>query len=301
MSGIFLHSIGQSVGEARPIATIEPIARDADLLEFLHANGLRNYRKSDQDPPRLAAEAIRVSLQRSGLDPRQVDSVVWSSTSFQQRSWYTEDVSRELGALGLWTAVPFGVTLSECGNLTAALQVASGLVAAGHRHVLLVVADRCPAADQRLVAPSLTVLSDGAASCILSPEPGEFELLATAQCANHRARPDRTDESLRVLRHNAEGIRRAATAALGRAGLDPDAIAAMITNNLATSVLEMFAIQAGVPFERVYTDLVASYAHLYAADGLLGLDACDVARGEVVLVATNGTCNWGASILRQAK
>jgi 3-oxoacyl-[acyl-carrier-protein] synthase-3 len=301
LTGTYLHSIGQSLGEARPIAGIEPIARDPDLLDFLHANGLRDYRLADRDPPLLATEAMRASLERSGLDPRQVGAIVWSSTSFQQRSWYTDDISRQLGELGLWTAVPIGVTLSECGNLAASLQVAAGLVADGHRHVMVVVADRCPGPDQRLVAPSLAVLSDGAASCIVSAEPGGFELLAVAQCANHRARPEQPAGSMQVLRHNAEGMRRAATAALAKAGLEPDAVAAMITNNLASSILEMFATQAGISFARVYTDHLASHGHVYAADGLLNLDDCPVGKGEALLVATNGTCNWGAMVLRRTE
>jgi 3-oxoacyl-[acyl-carrier-protein] synthase III len=72
----------------------------------------------------------------------------------------------------------------------------------------------------------------------------------------------------------------------------------MIANNLAKSILEMFAGQAGIPFRRVYTDNVASYGHVYAADGLMNLDDCAVEKGDAVLVATNGTCNWGAMVLR---
>lgn len=300
MSGPYLHAIGSALGEPRPIAGIEPIARSPDLLDFLHVNGLRDYRQSDLDPPALAREAMRVAIERSGLDPRQIGAVVWSTTSFQQRGWYTDDVSRILGELGLWTAVPVGVTLSECGNLSAALQVAAGLVAAGHRHVLLVVADRCPGPDQRLVAPSLAVLSDGAAACILSAEPGDgYELLAVAQCANHRARSAQGGESMLVLRQNAEGMRRALTAALRQAQTEPAAVAAMIANNLVRTMLEMFATQAGIPFARVYTDHLASHGHVYAADGLLNLAECGVEKGDTVLLATNGTCNWGAMVLRR--
>jgi 3-oxoacyl-[acyl-carrier-protein] synthase-3 len=296
----YLHSIGSALGEARPIAGIEPIADNPDLLDFLRLNGLRDYRHSDRDPPLLATEAMRESIERSGLDPRQIGAIVWSSTSFQQRSWYTDDVSRQLGELGLWTAVPIGVTLSECGNLSAALQVAAGLVAGGHRHVLVVVADRCPGPDQRLVPPSLAVLSDGAASCIVSAEPRPgFELLAVAQCANHRVRSGQAGETMVVLRQNAEGMRRALTTALRQAAVEPGAVGAMITNNLAKIMLEMFAAQAGIPFARVYTEHLASHGHVYAADGLLNLAECEVEEGDTVLLATNGTCNWGAMVLRR--
>jgi 3-oxoacyl-[acyl-carrier-protein] synthase III len=300
LTGVYLHSIGSALGDARPISSIAPIAGDSDLLDFLHANGLRDYRHADRDPPELAAEAMRETLRLSGLDPRQIGAVVWSSTSFQQRSWYTDDVSRQLGALGLWTAIPVGVTLSECGNLAAALQVATGLVADGHRHVLVVVADRCPSPDQRLVAPSLAVLSDGAASCIVSAEPGGFEFLAAAQYANHRARPGETAQSMLVIRQNAEGMRRAVAAALGKTSIAPDDVGTMLTNNLAISILELFATQAGIPFERMFTGNISSHGHVYAADVLLNLAGCSAKKGSSVLLATNGTCNWAAIVLRRS-
>jgi 3-oxoacyl-[acyl-carrier-protein] synthase III len=296
-SKAYLHSIAGVVGDPVPIASIEPIARDPDLLDLLHAGGLRDYRRAEMDPPKLAAAAMRGSIERSGLDPRQIDAVVWSSTSFQRRAWYTEDISRVLGSLGLWTAVPFGVTLSECGNLSAALRVGEGLHASGYSNVMIVVADRCQGAEQRLVSPALAVLSDGAASCIVSSERRGFELMSISQYTNHRARQAPGEESLRLLRHNAEGMRRATTAALSKAQLAPDAISTMITNNLSRPLLETFATQAGVPFSRVYTERIATHGHVYAADCLLNLADYPHTAGGAVLLATNGTCTWGAAVL----
>jgi 3-oxoacyl-[acyl-carrier-protein] synthase-3 len=294
----FLHSIGSILGEPQPIASIEPIARDAALLELLHANGLRDYRRADIEPPELAARAIAATLEISGVHPRQIAAVVWASTSFQDRAWYTTDISSRLGDLGLWTATTVGVTLAECGNLVPALRVASALAASEHRNVLLVATDRCFTPEQRLIAPSVSVLSDGAASCVVTSERRGYEMLALRHCTNHRARPENGAPSVRLLHQNAEGMRRVARAALADAGVRAEDITRLITNNLTRSVVDVFTAQCGVGGDRAYLDNVASHAHVFAADGLINLAASGARAGDTFLLATNGTCNWGAAVLR---
>jgi 3-oxoacyl-[acyl-carrier-protein] synthase-3 len=296
---VYLDAIAYSVGAAEAISTLEPMRTDAALLELLYANGLRDYRRAAADPPALAAAALAGTLRRSGLHPRQIDAVVWSSTSFQERPWYTTDVSATLGELGLATATPYGVTLSECGNLAAGLRIAAGLIATGCRHVLFTTADCCPSPHQRLVQPSVAVLSDGAASCLLTTEPRGFELMSLTQCTNHRARPaPGSVDAVRLMRHNAEGVRRASRGALESAGMTSDAVAQMIPNNLSRTVLELFAAQAGIPLERVFTGNVLGNSHVFAADGLINLASSSAGAGEARLLVTNGTCNWGAAVVR---
>lgn len=295
---VYLHSIGAAVGAPAPIAELPQLAADSLLAEYLASSGLERYRRADETPPALALRAIRATLERAGLDPRELEVVVWGSTSFQERAWYTTEPSRVLGECGLWTATPIGTTLSECGNLAAVLRVGAALVKAGHAHVLVVVTDRAAAPELRLVAPSVAILSDGAAACVLSAAPRGFEVLGIRQVTNHRARPAPDDQAVRVLRHNAEGMRRAAQAVLAATGTDPAVISHLVTNNLARPILELFAAQCRVDFERVVRGQVADHGHVFAADGLINLAAAGVVPGETVLVATNGTCNWGAALLR---
>jgi 3-oxoacyl-[acyl-carrier-protein] synthase-3 len=281
------------------IAELPQLAADPLLAEYLASSGLGFYRKTDATPPELAARALRGTLACAELDPRQIDVVVWGSTSFQDRGWYTEDVSAVLEELGLGTATAIGVTLSECGNLAAVLRVAAALVGAGHRHVLAVVTDRCASAELRLVAPSVAVLSDGAAACVVSADPRGYELVAIHQVTNHRARPRPDDQAIRVLRHNAEGMRRAAYGALQAARVAASDVAHLITSNLARSIVELFAAQCGVGLERVFSQHVASHGHVFAADGLINLAALPAEPAQHILLATNGTCNWGAAVLRR--
>lgn len=297
---VYLHSFAHHVGAAAPIASIEPIARDETVLEFLLAMGLRDYRRSDQSPWRLAAASARATLERAGMGAGQIGGMVYASTSFQQRSFYVNDLSELVRELELWHVSPLGVTLSECGNFAAALRVASALVRSGEQdQVLLVTADVCPGPEARLIPPTVSVLSDGAASCIVSAERRGFEVLSVRQVSNHRVRfADPSTESVRVLRYNAEGARRAARAAMVDAGVSPPDLASLVPNNLTRSVLELFAAQCEVPFDRVYTARVAELGHVYACDAIINLDAAAPAGTHLVL--SNGTCTWGAAVVRGA-
>ena len=297
----FIHSFASALGEPASICGLPQLVDDPLLAEYLTSSGLAHYLQSAASPPELAAHALRATLELAELDPRQIDVVVWGSTSFQNRAWYCADVSRALGDVGLWTATPIGVTLSECGNLIAVLRVAAGLVAAGHANVLVVVTDCAASPEQRLVPPSVAVLSDGAAACVVSADPRGFEIRAIRQVTNHRARQTVDDQAVRVMRHNAEGMRRATNAVLAATGVDPAAIKCVVTNNLARPVLEMFAAQARVDYARVFRDHVADYGHVFASDGLINLAAIPSAQDDCILLATNGTCNWGAALLRRTE
>ena len=64
-----------------------------------------------------------------------------------------------------------GMTLSGCANFTPAVRFARLLIAAeGPQAVAIVTADRCVVSEQRVAWWDLGILSDGAASCVVSGE-----------------------------------------------------------------------------------------------------------------------------------
>jgi hypothetical protein len=69
---VYLHSIGSALGAPAPIRELPQLAADPMLAEYLASSGLEHYRRADETPPELAARAIRATLDRAGLDPRQI-------------------------------------------------------------------------------------------------------------------------------------------------------------------------------------------------------------------------------------
>lgn len=299
---VYLQAAAWELGDERPIQEILPVANDELVLNYLLSKGLCNYRYSTSSPAELALASVRRTLATASISPSDISTVIYASTSFQNRQWYTSEISKMMLEAGLRHATPLGVSLSECGNFASALRVAVRLVQGGDcNHVLLVTTDVCPDPENRLVPPSATILSDGAASCVVTSHPGGFQVLSVRQVSNHRVRLlNPAKESTRLMRLTSHGISAAAEESLKEAQVSQEQITHLILTNQNRAVLEIFASQCGVPMERVYLGLVAKHAHIYASDSLINLASCNTAypgKDQYFLVVANGSCSWGAAVL----
>jgi 3-oxoacyl-[acyl-carrier-protein] synthase-3 len=298
---VFLHAIAFELGVAKPIAGIGSVAIREGVIDNFLRNGLRDYRETESTPVQLATSCIVRTMALAGLLPDQIDALIYASNSFSEPGRFAREISQAMSELGLWRLAPIGVTMSECANFATALRIAHGLVASeGLKRVILVTTDVCPTDDARLV-PSVTVLSDGAASCLVTDEHVEgFEILAMEHAANHQLRAiDPERESIRMFRSTAAEIRRCAGRALARCSMQPDQLTALVFNNLSRSVLQLYAAQCQVDWSRVYAN-VAEMGHVYAADALINLDGARRSRGyegAVFMLVVNGICCWGSIIL----
>lgn len=303
---LYLDHIAYCVGEARPIASIEPIAQDEGLLSMLTALGMDQYRHSTRSPTEMATDCVRETLESAKLAPAEVDALVYTSSSFWNRDFYGLDIGKMCRNIGLERVTPVGVFLAECGNLVSALRVARGLLSEdGCRHVLVVSADACQDPQQRLVPPAVSVLSDGAASCIMGRRESSLELLGIEQRSDQRIREvDNSKQFVKTMSLTATGVQSAAAALLR--GLELDAaqqIAQLIMNNYTPSVARVFATQCGVPLSRVYSETRARFGHVFAADLLINLKHYQAERAEsgtLALALGTGVCTWGLAALRFA-
>lgn len=298
-----LHAFGIALGQPEPIAALESAGIDRRSLSHLLSQGLKTYRRSDETPPQLAARAIAHTLAHSALAPEEIDTLVYATTSLHNSDWYTSDISQMLLDLRLGHVDPIGVTLGECGNLVPALRVAAGLLLSGDaRNVLFVSTDRSRSPEARLVPPGMTVLSDGAVSCLITREATQgFELLAMHQASNHKARfPESGPDPAQTIAIMAQGVKRAARGAMAKAGLCADEVALVIPGNQTEFVLRLFAKSCGVARDRMFSTNVSSNAHVFTGDGLINLadSASRLRQGDRVLVVVNGTSTWGAAVLR---
>ncbi|ACY13670.1 3-oxoacyl-ACP synthase [Haliangium ochraceum] len=294
-----LDAFASCIGAPRPLAELDGVSEEVRAL--LLGSGLSSVPHAEESPPHMAREALRRSLEAAGLEAASVGTVVWSSTSFHQRSWYTSDVSHVLAELGLTRANAVGVTLGECGNLGPALRVAEGLVAGGAAPLLLVCTDAVRPDVDRVVPPSATVLGDGAVACVVSPTRGRVSVRAVSQISNHLLRRiDPQTQAVRTLRVTAQGVARAAKAALDQAGLEPARVSRLLLTNQNKAVRLMFAQQCGIPVERIRTPTIADNAHLFAADILAGLPSvsAELDIGDHILAVANGTCTWTGIVFR---
>lgn len=279
----------------------------AAARETLSAGGMDSVLVADRTPVELAVASLRATLDAAtaaGADPADIATVVWGTTSFTERGWYTDDISHAVTGLGLGQADVVGVTLGECGNIGPALRTCRALVAETGRPALLVCTDAVRPGASRVVAPTVAILSDGAASCLAGgPEPSVL-VESVAQVSNHRLRAmDPEADGMRVLRITARGVALAAQRALQAAGRTPEQVDALLLPNYNAAAQALFAQQCGIDLARVRTPTLASHGHLFAADMLTGLPLLAAEQGPdaVVLAIAAGTCTWAGIVCRTTK
>ncbi|WP_428262073.1 3-oxoacyl-[acyl-carrier-protein] synthase III C-terminal domain-containing protein [Haliangium sp.] len=305
MSNIYLSGLAYELGEERaPITDLPELIADEDACDLLLALGLDEYVFSSRTPPQLAQASLDKTLAQVQVDRTDIDVLLYASSSLWDRAFYTKEIGALCCALDLPHAMAIGVHLAECGNLASALRVAAGMVRSGDAdNVLLVTADQPAPDSKRLVDPVLSVLSDGAASCLVSSRRGDYELVGLRQGARQDLwNLDLNAESVKRMRSFTQGLGKTALEVLAAAEMTAEDVDCLICNNYTFSVLRAFADRVKIPTARLFTDNVAQTAHVFSADNLINLVAAR-ASGRIepnqrVMALSTGQCSWSASLLR---
>ncbi|WP_227979788.1 3-oxoacyl-[acyl-carrier-protein] synthase III C-terminal domain-containing protein [Nocardia spumae] len=297
---VYLHGIAYAVGAREPIASLPPLRADPALLRDMRGLGLNHYCRAEQSPLELAAEVVSATLARVPVDAAEIDLLIYATSSPESGTLAGGEFLRFCERFGLTRATPIGVTLAECANFGSALRIAHSLVAAGSaRNVLVITADACPDPDARILRDAVSVLSDGAASCLItSAHPSRIEVLGANQGTNQLIRVA-TMPALAGL--TKRGLSRAVADMLDRAGLDRGDVRRIIANNVNEEAVRFMAESAGLEHDLCYLDNVGDYAHVHSADNLINLQTYledGVAPGEVVMTISHGFGTWGVALLR---
>lgn len=306
---VAVSGLAYEIGDLKPLESIEALRRSERSLISLRDKGVRRYAESELGPAAMAARAARRTLGITGVAPRDIDAVIYASTSFWEKRFTTErEISWLLFELGLENAHPVGVFLPGCANASISIRMAANLVRAeGYRHVLVATADKVAPEhpEKRVMWPDVSVLSDSAASCLVGAAgTGSFDVLRMA----HRSSPamwdlDADSNLAAFLMGTVKGARRTAHAVLSAAEVEPAAIRRLITNNYNEPVMRMMARQCGFAEEQAFLDNVPRFAHGYAADTLINLADCTAhepaAPGDLYFLLGTGHKNWGAALLRK--
>ncbi|MGH3735191.1 MAG: 3-oxoacyl-ACP synthase [Micromonosporaceae bacterium] len=226
--------------------------------------GWGRIRRTEKGIAALAIESGAATLRTAGADPASVDCLVLCSSSFPDGTGaHGELVQTVMSGLGLDDADFVGVTLHSCANLLSGITVAEAMVASRrYRQVLVIGADRVT--DERVRMEKFALFSDGAASCLVSAEPGDFALVSCA--AAHRVRD--LDWSGEISSDLARTVNQRL---LKSAGVTLEEIAGLMHANIFRPIIVLKEMQAGFAAEQLYTDNIVRYGHCFAADPLINL------------------------------
>lgn len=287
--------------------------------------GIRERRIADDDLlcADMGAAAARCAMERSDVDPGEIDLLVLSTATPDR--WLPSTACDVQARIGASNAVAYDV-MGACSGFLYGLSIAEGYLMAGRGEVALVVASEKLSSIVDWTDRSTCVLfGDGAGAAVVRRAENGRGLLSSHLRSDGRLaeilyRPaggaaEPLDEGAlargdhlihmqgrEVFRNAVRQMSDAADQALQKAGLTADDIDLMVPHQANIRIIEATARYAGIPMEKVFVN-VDRYGNMSSATIPVGLDeAQECGRLEpgsnVLAVAFGAGLTWGAMAFR---
>jgi 3-oxoacyl-[acyl-carrier-protein] synthase-3 len=270
-SRVYLRGASYVLGEREVgYADIPDLPRLAASFGLVPDPGLWGWgtiRATDRDLAELAADTGRRTLLAAGVNPSGVDALLLCSTRVPgPADGHGGFLARVLTGIGLGDLPFYGQNLNRCVNLPAGIDVARAFVLAGrYRRVLVITVDAV--AEGAAPMSQFALFSDGAASCLVSADPGSadsYEVLGCAVAQETAALEWMSQISSDLSRQVNERL-------LVPPGLKLGDVTALLHVNLFKPLLVMKERQAGFREDQLYLDNIPRTGHCFAADPLINL------------------------------
>ncbi len=209
--------------------------------------------------------------------------------------------SRLQADLGLDHAIVFGLNQQACTSMLGSVRLAGALIAAEpdiHR-VLCISADRFP--EGSLYEQAYSLISDGAAACVVSRDAAAYRLVAAHQITNGAMVAADDDETVGAYFSYTHRLVSEILVKARLTAADLDWIVPQNTNGKAWQVLSRLL---GVDEGRVHAPSLPDVAHVISADNIVNMAYLEkdgrVRSGERLLLVMAGYgMNWQALILEK--
>ncbi|WP_273761794.1 3-oxoacyl-[acyl-carrier-protein] synthase III C-terminal domain-containing protein [Nostoc sp. UHCC 0926] len=302
----YLSSIAYNLGNFYSIEEINELRDKPEVLESLLTLGLDKYSKSNLTTLEMARESGIQTLDKANISGKEIDVLIYATYSLWdfQSSPFVE-IGHLIHELGLKNAYPIGTFLSGCGNLQTAIRIATNLIRGEEcKNILIITADKFSENTSRLVQPNVSVLSDAAASCLITNDEvqGGFEVLSTNQVMNSEISYfDPIQHSLEIFERILAGSQKAFQQALQAIDKESNHFRLIITNNYNLSVTKSLCANLDFYPDQAYTDNIPRFAHASAADNLINLHDLSVSNplfaNDLILLLGTGPMTWGCTVL----
>ncbi|MDX2934492.1 3-oxoacyl-ACP synthase [Streptomyces ipomoeae] len=236
-------------------------------------------------------EELVVETGKTIIDSTDVDLLVLCSTRFPGDAYsHGRFMETVMNGLGLNCAF-LGLTLNRCTNLVSGLGVAEAFVRSGaYRDVLVITADRSATESSRV--ENFALFSDGAAGCLVTARPGDYEILGSASAQDARALDWGNEISADLSRQVNDIL-------LTPHGLTPGDLAGVLHTNLYIPIVAMKERLAGFTPAQLDTANTARTGHCFAADPLINLADRRTEPGGYYLLAASVPGSRAAMLLRR--
>jgi len=282
-----------------------------DLL----AAGFRHHHVCD--PTESAYDLARAAVSDMGADSlASVDAIVYATcipangnvgdyASFQQSGDVKQlmdfPASRLQADLGLDEAFVVGINQQACTSVFGAVRVARALLAAETEieQILCLTADRFP--PGAVYEQAYSLISDGAAACIVSRTPAAYRLVAAHQITNGGLVAADDDETVGAYFTYTSQLINALLNKANRTVADVDWVVPQNTNVKAWQILSRLL---GLEYERVSHSSLPDVGHMISGDNVVNMAYLSeqnvVGAGDLVLLTMAGYgMNWQGLLLEK--
>jgi 3-oxoacyl-[acyl-carrier-protein] synthase III len=268
----FLSGLAYTVGRITPIDALAGVdSVSLELVNTLKSRGLRHFCEDCRTIPEMCLASALQTLDATHLTPAQIYAVVFTSSNSD--GLVTDDdetaLFSSLHTAGFTKTRIIGLTLQACSACGEAFQIARDLGTDPARKALVIVFGK--KRSNRVGPQANTVFSDGAASCIVSSEHGNFEMCASESMIDTYLGSMGRTGNVNQTYGGLLGLRELSKRVCDKSGVQPKAMRAFFGTNASLEHLNFMAQAAGVPLDKVYDDDVAEYGHLHSCDNLISL------------------------------
>jgi 3-oxoacyl-[acyl-carrier-protein] synthase III len=271
----FVSGLAYSVGEIKPIEALGPVEGVGEgILKTLRLNGLEHYCDESRSLSAMCLSSAAATLSRLSLDAKDISAVVLANSNSDAIVCDEDETTffTDLHNAGFLRARVVGLALQSCSACGDALSIASGLVGGQSTDTRVLVIVFCRRKKMSRLGPQGNlVFSDGAVSCVVSAEHGDFEIRASESLTNTALGMLSRSGSMTHLQVGARELSNLSKSLSGQSGVQPSAVRAFFGINAGVSHLRVMAQAAGVPLNKVYYDDVQRYGHVHSCDSLISL------------------------------
>lgn len=303
-SSLYVSGCRSFLGEIHDIGDLE---LDQQTRDALKGKNLEKYSDmQDYSLPGLATATIRKTLEAAETPPSAVDAVVLCTSSY----WYHDQLTPQALGLafceaGLAHADIVMTSIMGCHNAVTGFRVARNLMKSEDKKNVIVVTADILNRDGTRLSDGLTLLGDGAASCLISVEKRHtYRLIDVMLHDNHRLyRYSNTGPTAQLF--YIEWLRSAAKVSkelLARNGMEVNDLKAVIPNNYSAEISQRIADALETDIRRLVPFNPTS-GHVWSSDVFIGLEKLDthfdIDDGDRIMMLGTGQQNFGAILLEK--
>ncbi len=297
------------------IMTNDELAAMVDLSgDWIESHtGIKERRIADgQTTSDLATEAARLTLERAGMAPEQVDQIL-VATSTPDHQGFPATASLVQHALGAIRAGAQDVYAASTGYVYAFETARAYIAARTARYVLVIGAEVFSRILDWTDRNTCILFGDGAAAVLLGPSPEALGepwfvpslLRSDGSGAAALMRPDGgavVMDGRRVYSFAITVVKDIILEILGRHGLSLDDVAWVVPHQANVRIVASAAQRLGLPLDRFYLNM-ERYANTWGASIPLALAEMDerglLKRGQLIVTVGFGAgLSWGANLFR---